>query len=132
MPMIGPLPAWSLPPESLMLKDDEVHVWCASLNLVGSHVQSLLHTLSVDERARAERLRVGGRKDVGCVAETVRGERRSLEHCLFLSDQSLASQLGATSSATVYGRLSHRSASSAPLGPHHPPQSGRFPCREAQ
>ncbi len=47
--------SWCLPPKKLTLADEEVHVWCASLNLEASRVNGLEQSLSVDERARAER-----------------------------------------------------------------------------
>lgn len=47
--------AWRLPPESLVLNRDEVHVWRAQLNALPAAVTNLLGTLAPDERARAER-----------------------------------------------------------------------------
>lgn len=47
---------WPFPPESLVLADDEVHVWCASLGLLSSCSQDLWYTLSTDEQRRAARL----------------------------------------------------------------------------
>src|SRR5437868_3393790 len=47
--------AWRLPPESLTLNRDEVHVWRAHLSALPSAVTDLLGTLAPDERARAER-----------------------------------------------------------------------------
>jgi 4'-phosphopantetheinyl transferase len=54
-----PLPfySWRLPPESLALNDDEVHVWRAHLNVSPATVRNLLDTLAPDERARAGRFR---------------------------------------------------------------------------
>lgn len=46
---------WRLPPKSLALGIDEVHVWRAALDGAASHLQSLWQTLSLDERGRAER-----------------------------------------------------------------------------
>jgi len=46
---------WSSPPDELVLREDEVHVWRASLELGPARVQALLKTLSTDERAKAER-----------------------------------------------------------------------------
>lgn len=46
--------SWHLPPKTLLLGSDEVHVWQAVLNRPLSQVQSLFHILAVDERARAE------------------------------------------------------------------------------
>ncbi len=47
--------SWCLPPKKLTLADDEVHVWCAALNLKASRVHRLEQILSADERTRAER-----------------------------------------------------------------------------
>jgi|GEM_PF-134532 len=47
--------SWLLPPETLLLGSDAVHVWCASLNLGPSRIQALERTLSTDERERASR-----------------------------------------------------------------------------
>ncbi len=47
--------SWYPPPKVLMLGDDEVHVWRASLSLTAPRVQSLQQTLAADERERAER-----------------------------------------------------------------------------
>ncbi|MBA3354609.1 MAG: 4'-phosphopantetheinyl transferase superfamily protein [Pyrinomonadaceae bacterium] len=47
--------SWTSPPKDLTLGEDEVHVWRAALSVQGLHVQSLLRTLTADERARAER-----------------------------------------------------------------------------
>jgi 4'-phosphopantetheinyl transferase len=55
MPLICPLPSWSLPPESLKLAHDEVYVWRASLDQAASQVQNLWQTLTAEARARAER-----------------------------------------------------------------------------
>ena len=44
-------------PEPLALGDKEVHVWHASLDLSVSQIQRLGHTLSAEERKRAERYR---------------------------------------------------------------------------
>ena len=52
---MSPVPLWCPPPEMVTLGSEEVHVWCAMLDLPVSQVQSLLHTLAVDEQARAER-----------------------------------------------------------------------------
>jgi 4'-phosphopantetheinyl transferase len=46
---------WLSPPSRLVLKDDEVHVWRASLELKPKDVQNLLKTLSADETQRANR-----------------------------------------------------------------------------
>jgi 4'-phosphopantetheinyl transferase len=49
--------AWDLPPLTLILGPDEVHVWRAALDQTASCVRSLWQTLAMDERARAERFR---------------------------------------------------------------------------
>ncbi len=49
--------SWCLPPESLTLGSDEVHVWRIALELPAECVQNLLATLAADERARAEHFR---------------------------------------------------------------------------
>jgi 4'-phosphopantetheinyl transferase len=46
---------WPSPRGDLILGNDEVHVWRANLDHNPSHMNSLLHTLSEDEQARAER-----------------------------------------------------------------------------
>jgi 4'-phosphopantetheinyl transferase len=47
--------SFSLPPSDLKLTNDEIHIWCASLDQPTSLVEKLGSTLSMDERARAER-----------------------------------------------------------------------------
>ena len=47
--------SWAYPPADLVLNDDEVHVWCASLNQPVSCVERLARSLSQEERKRAER-----------------------------------------------------------------------------
>ena len=47
--------SWNPPSETLALGIDEVHVWRARLDQEPSRVQSLLSTLSTDERERADR-----------------------------------------------------------------------------
>jgi 4'-phosphopantetheinyl transferase len=47
--------SWNLPPGTLTLGSDEIHVWRASLDRPLSQVRLLLHTLSPDEQGRAER-----------------------------------------------------------------------------
>ncbi|HEV8712493.1 MAG TPA: 4'-phosphopantetheinyl transferase superfamily protein [Candidatus Binatia bacterium] len=47
--------SWRLPPETLALEPDEVHVWRAALDQPLSRVENLLLTLAADERIRAER-----------------------------------------------------------------------------
>jgi len=46
---------WPLMPETPVLDDAEVHVWCAALDLPRCRLQSLWETLSADERDRAQR-----------------------------------------------------------------------------
>ena len=50
-------PQWHLPPTPLVLGDDAVHIWHASLDLAPERVAALRDTLAADERARAERFR---------------------------------------------------------------------------
>ena len=47
--------SWAYPPGDLVLNDDEVHVWCASLNQTASGIDRLAHSLSLEECKRAER-----------------------------------------------------------------------------
>lgn len=54
--MFSFIPIWCAPPEGLRLASDEVHVWRGELDRSSSYVQSLLRTLTADERSRAERL----------------------------------------------------------------------------
>ena len=54
-PTISAPSAWRSPPEALHLGGAEVHVWQAGLDRPPAQVHTLLHTLSTDERARAER-----------------------------------------------------------------------------
>src|SRR5882672_9019225 len=53
MPLLPCL--WRPAPETLILHHDDVHVWRAALDMPEPHVQSLWHTLTADERQRAER-----------------------------------------------------------------------------
>ena len=56
VPIMPPVPPWCLPPETLALACDDVHVWRATLDQqTASQIQSFLHNLSEDEQARAER-----------------------------------------------------------------------------
>src|SRR5919198_1549029 len=57
MPMSAPSTVWDLPPATLTLGLDEVHVWRAALDQMASYVRSLWQTLAMDERARAEHFR---------------------------------------------------------------------------
>jgi len=52
--MLG-IPSWSRPPDTLMLGDNEVHVWRASLELPSFQVRRLQRNLSEEELERAER-----------------------------------------------------------------------------
>ena len=54
-PITSPVPPWCLPPETLILGSDEVHVWRATLDQTASQIESFRHTLAADEQARAER-----------------------------------------------------------------------------
>lgn len=51
----SPVPPWRLPPETLILGSDEVHIWRATLDQPISQIESFRHTLAADEQARAER-----------------------------------------------------------------------------
>src|ERR1700691_5906923 len=46
---------WRSPGKDLVLCNDEVHVWRAALGHAPSQINSLLDTLSEDEKSRAER-----------------------------------------------------------------------------
>jgi len=48
-------PEWSGPPKDLVLSEDEVHVWRASLEIKPADVQSFRKLLSADEISKAER-----------------------------------------------------------------------------
>jgi len=52
---IALLISWRQPPEILMLRSDEVHVWRVYLDRDMSYVQNLKQFLSEDEKARAKR-----------------------------------------------------------------------------
>lgn len=54
-PKFAPTSSWDPSPDTVRLGSDEVHVWCAALDLEASSVRNLQRTLSADERARAER-----------------------------------------------------------------------------
>lgn len=45
---------WGQPPAKVILLQDDVHVWCASLDQPVAILQGLLRTLSADEQTRAE------------------------------------------------------------------------------
>lgn len=48
-------PTWHSGPQTPVLGNNRVHVWCASLDLPAPQVSSLQRTLSTDELTRAER-----------------------------------------------------------------------------
>jgi len=51
----SPAYSWFPPPKTIVIENDEIHVWRAFLDLTTSHARALLHhTLSADEQARAE------------------------------------------------------------------------------
>lgn len=54
-PTASLVPPRCLPPETLILGSDEVHVWRATLDQTTSQMESFRHTLAADEQARAER-----------------------------------------------------------------------------
>lgn len=56
-------PGWDDPPPDLALAPGAVHVWRAPLCLDPSILDQLGHTLSSDEKARAERFRFSGHRD---------------------------------------------------------------------
>src|SRR5437763_12705158 len=53
--MDAPKFEWNHPPEFLILDDNEVHVWRATLDLSPSDVQALEQILAADERTRANK-----------------------------------------------------------------------------
>jgi 4'-phosphopantetheinyl transferase len=55
--VVPTVPNWPPAPGSFELADDEVHVWCASLQQSPALVDQFLRTLSDDERERASRSR---------------------------------------------------------------------------
>lgn len=46
---------WQLPPAKLILKKNEVHIWCSSVQLSSTHIESLANLLSSDEVIRMQR-----------------------------------------------------------------------------
>ncbi len=54
--MTAPLETWPLPPESLALNDNEVHVWRVGLDVPTAEMERLRALLAPDEQARANRL----------------------------------------------------------------------------
>jgi len=53
MPMLNSH-SWFIPPEDLSLPRNEIHIWCASLDVPSSTARSLLKLLSPDEVDRAD------------------------------------------------------------------------------
>lgn len=47
--------SFALPPSDLELSSGEIHIWFADLDQSGPQLHKLIHTLSVDERMRAEK-----------------------------------------------------------------------------
>ena len=62
---------WSLPPKTLTLGNDEVHVWRASLDQPECNVGELLALLDSDERKRAERFHFRKDRDHFIVARGI-------------------------------------------------------------
>ena len=60
--MLGKNILWSLPPTDLNLRNNDVHVWRASLEQSTAQVQQLAKMLSEDEKIRAERFYFEGDK----------------------------------------------------------------------
>lgn len=46
---------WGLPPDNLKLQNNDVHVWCVSLEQPDTKIQQLAQTLSEDEHIRANK-----------------------------------------------------------------------------
>ena len=53
--MLLPTHEWHIAPSELFLKDDEVHVWCTSLDALGARQTQFWKMLSQDEQVRAQR-----------------------------------------------------------------------------
>ena len=70
-----PVPPWSVPPQTLKLGGDEVHVWRAALDQIPSKIESFRDTLAPAERARAERFHFPRDRDRFIVA---RGTLRAI------------------------------------------------------
>ena len=66
---------WNLPPHNLGLKSDEVHIWCANLNLSAIEISKLTNILSTDERDKANKFRFEKHRNRYTVA---RGRLRQL------------------------------------------------------
>jgi 4'-phosphopantetheinyl transferase len=47
--------SWAIPPYSLALENDEVHIWRVQLDMPEDHILALEHILASDERTRATR-----------------------------------------------------------------------------
>ncbi len=54
-PVTSVVPRWRAPSAAVVLGRDEVHVWRASLDQPKSQIETFVHTLAVDEQARAGR-----------------------------------------------------------------------------
>ena len=54
---------WPLGPHRPALAQDEIHLWCMSLNLPARRLDALHSLLSEDEQARAARFRIGDVRD---------------------------------------------------------------------
>jgi 4'-phosphopantetheinyl transferase len=79
---------WLAPPERLTLSSDVVHVWRASLEQSLSAVKRFEHTLSIDERLRADRFYFRQDRDRFIVARGIL--RAILGHYLDRAPQTLA------------------------------------------
>ena len=73
--MMSHLIPWPFEPNTSILGSNDVHVWCASLDLKPSQLESLYETLAEDERARARRYHAQKDRDHFIVA---RGRLREI------------------------------------------------------
>ncbi len=55
VPITLTAPPWTFPPEKIVLGNNEVHVWRASLDDPAPQADTLLHSLAADEQTRAAR-----------------------------------------------------------------------------
>lgn len=55
--MVPSVPTWTVPPTSLTLFNQQVHVWRASFHQLDALYESLEEVISVDEKAKARRYR---------------------------------------------------------------------------
>ncbi len=55
--MLSPTPEWHIAPPELFLVNDEVHIWCASLDALATQYMQFWQMLSEDEQTRAQRFR---------------------------------------------------------------------------